>query len=176
MIGFHTTLPLLSCPRLVQLCPVCRRPTRGGEDVRPPHQRHKAPGPRHGQPVKAENCQHPHQQAGRLGHHTGPEVRTNEFRIPLANHHTTTTQKSLTERQPLHQRTKVTCPQPQNSGPDWIGPPVNVIFPGPDRVSHRVSKRNYSAEWLDPSGAADWPGLSHRQTDGERESEQRKGC
>lgn len=40
---------------------------------------------------------------------------------------------------------------------DGIGPPVNVIFPGFDRVSDRVSKRNYSLEWLNPPGTADWP-------------------
>ena len=40
---------------------------------------------------------------------------------------------------------------------DGIGPPVNVIFPETDRVSDLVSKRNYSAEWLNPLGTADWP-------------------
>lgn len=47
---------------------------------------------------------------------------------------------------------------------DWIGPPVNVIFPGSDRVSDQVSKRNYSVEWLNPLGTADWPVV--RQTRG----------
>lgn len=41
--------------------------------MRPPHQRHQAQRPCHRQPVKAENCQHPHQQAQRLGD-AGPEV------------------------------------------------------------------------------------------------------
>lgn len=40
---------------------------------------------------------------------------------------------------------------------DGMGPPVNVIFPESNRVSDLVSKRNYSVEWLNPLGTADWP-------------------
>lgn len=57
---------------------------------------------------------------------------------------------------------------------DGIGPPVNVIFPGSDRVSDRVSKRNYSVEWLNPLGTADWPVV--RQTRVEEGEEGGWGC
>lgn len=54
-------------PPLVQLRPVCCRPQRGGENVRPPHQRRQTPRPRDCQPVETEDPEYPDQQAWSLG-------------------------------------------------------------------------------------------------------------
>lgn len=57
---------------------------------------------------------------------------------------------------------------------DGIGPPVNVIFLESDRVRDLVSKRNYSVEWLNPLGTADWPVV--RQTRVEEGEDGGWGC
>lgn len=63
----HSTVLLLAASFIVAVCTVRCWQERGGENVRPPHQCCQAPGPCDRQPAKAEDSQHPHQQAWRLG-------------------------------------------------------------------------------------------------------------